>query len=541
VPLPPFQCQRTFLANCAMAKRAPVHVAGDHGGLWSEGSVVECCLRSSGCWTVALVHSASMDGHTLTLAIPTQGEVHNEVFSRGDPRLAALGTHERRLPPGFQINPSQSRPGEYSFLDWNTGMKYASPELAWRVHLERLILSSSQPTITDLSGSGSSKHFVWPTAGGGQVKEDSCSATSSSPSLIRRQGEAHQVSNDGMAADISACASRLEHLLRGGVTDGDIEAESRGLAPAPSPTCVPLTRIAETCSQPNDKISLSSAMKNDSEDQVAGLPTSSRHSPTTDQDPVRSDTTSPSWSGSVFSAKQDEQSPVKDHVGQVSMADLVAQPVRSSTMSWERVAQLEGALEQSREHLLALRRQLNAREEEVEALRAESTPGSSPCHQRLAELARLQVELKEKEEQLSSAHRVQRCQEQSLERHLYSRAGRLSGTPRNRKSPPPLPHMHATSESSSLASTGTLPTTPSDRRRSSPRQAMFSGRQHQSSSTGPQHRRRSTSQRANSRSLTPPTPRWRGAGAPGRNTGEVGAILRWRTTYQSSYMPRASV
>merc|ERR1711924_213785 len=57
---------------------------------------------------------------------------------RTDQQLAPLSTNQAELPPGFQMKQSQSRPGEYVYLDATTGVRYGSPELAWRMHFERL-------------------------------------------------------------------------------------------------------------------------------------------------------------------------------------------------------------------------------------------------------------------------------------------------------------------------------------------------------------------------------------------------------------------
>lgn len=57
--------------------------------------------------------------------------------------MAPLGNHVgRELPPGFQTRPSQSRPGQLVYLDATTGIKYASLQLAWRTHFERLLQST---------------------------------------------------------------------------------------------------------------------------------------------------------------------------------------------------------------------------------------------------------------------------------------------------------------------------------------------------------------------------------------------------------------
>jgi len=122
-----------------------------------------------------------------------------KAMNRGDPQLAVFGAHTPKdsLPPGFSMKPSQSRPGQVVYFDATTGKKYASPELAWGLHLERLTsqpagcetvfggvglgLSSKAPSVCGSVGQGASMPLLQSRHAGAQLprgsasSEDSCS------------------------------------------------------------------------------------------------------------------------------------------------------------------------------------------------------------------------------------------------------------------------------------------------------------------------------------------------------------------------------
>merc|ERR1719195_146545 len=108
-------------------------------------SILEVFSATTGRWYPARIVQAlpaqpGAEGQeVLTVQFYVDDEAKQKSMYRGDQHLAALGTHlGGELPPGFEIKPSQSRPGQLVYLDATTGMKYASPELAWRLHFDRM-------------------------------------------------------------------------------------------------------------------------------------------------------------------------------------------------------------------------------------------------------------------------------------------------------------------------------------------------------------------------------------------------------------------
>lgn len=106
------------------------------------GAVVEAFSATTGCWypaAVTQVLPGENSQEVLTVQFYINDEAKQKSVYRGDHQLAPLGAHTAgELPPGFEIKPSQSRPGQLVYQDLTTGMKYASAELAWTLHFERL-------------------------------------------------------------------------------------------------------------------------------------------------------------------------------------------------------------------------------------------------------------------------------------------------------------------------------------------------------------------------------------------------------------------
>eukprot|EP00933_Yihiella_yeosuensis_P066384 TRINITY_DN70638_c0_g1_i1.p1 TRINITY_DN70638_c0_g1~~TRINITY_DN70638_c0_g1_i1.p1 ORF type:complete len:467 (-),score=75.59 TRINITY_DN70638_c0_g1_i1:93-1493(-) len=108
---------------------------------WREGSIIEVFSASTNRWYAAqLVEVKWQDGQeVLTVLFYVGDEAKQKSVYRTDKALTSLGEHTiGELPPGFETRPSQSRPGQLVYLDATTGTKYASPELAWRLHFERM-------------------------------------------------------------------------------------------------------------------------------------------------------------------------------------------------------------------------------------------------------------------------------------------------------------------------------------------------------------------------------------------------------------------
>jgi len=110
---------------------------------WKLNSVLEVLSVSKGHWYVAFVlqvHPGESESQMLTVRFwDESNEAKQKNVARDEASLARLGTHTGgRLPPGFQTQASQSRPGGSSFFDTATGVKYSSAEIAWNVHFLRL-------------------------------------------------------------------------------------------------------------------------------------------------------------------------------------------------------------------------------------------------------------------------------------------------------------------------------------------------------------------------------------------------------------------
>ncbi|CAE7240469.1 RFESD, partial [Symbiodinium pilosum] len=110
---------------------------------WKEGSIVEVFSASAGQWYAAQVGQVEpqSDGSEdiVTVVFYIGDQIKQKSIYRTDASLAPLGTHTfNELPPGFETRPSQSKPGQLVYFDLTAGIKYASLELAWHVHFERL-------------------------------------------------------------------------------------------------------------------------------------------------------------------------------------------------------------------------------------------------------------------------------------------------------------------------------------------------------------------------------------------------------------------
>jgi len=133
---------------------------------WHVGSVLEAFSATSGIWHIARVMQVrdGDDADVLTVKFYIEDGAKQKLLLRSDPHLAVLGSNTGgRLPPGFKIKPSQSRPGECVYFDATTGGKYGSLEMAWRTHFERLM---SQPVdgIMTVKALPSANQFPAPPA-----------------------------------------------------------------------------------------------------------------------------------------------------------------------------------------------------------------------------------------------------------------------------------------------------------------------------------------------------------------------------------------
>lgn len=110
---------------------------------WKVSSVLEVFSVTKNRWYVAYVESVEpgqQDSQMLWLRFwDENNDAKKKLVPRDDQSLAVFGTHTLgELPPGFQVQASQSRPGASAYVDSATCMKYTSAEIAWNVHFQRL-------------------------------------------------------------------------------------------------------------------------------------------------------------------------------------------------------------------------------------------------------------------------------------------------------------------------------------------------------------------------------------------------------------------
>jgi len=206
----------------------PADSAMAPGGSYDKGSVVEYNPPPWGRWMPALVAGTTADKDAVTLEFVMMGVPHEHNVPCSSSRLAPLGVHEHGLPPGFWARPSKNRPGQLAYFDKVTGARYGTVELAWRVHLERVLRMEALPTVCDLN-SDTSRRFSW--AGTLEVVANLGAAAPGRAAM-----------SDGLLDEDSVEAQDTLQLHDSGVCfSGSVFAE---LMAAPSPAAVPMSIFA---------------------------------------------------------------------------------------------------------------------------------------------------------------------------------------------------------------------------------------------------------------------------------------------------------
>jgi hypothetical protein len=116
--------------------------ADDDRNHWDVGSVLEIFTASANAWFPGLVtdivRNQNKDEMLTAQFWVTMDDAKQKTVCRQSKHLAPIGTHcGDKLPPGFEIGFSKSRPGMFVFLDGTTGLKYDSLALVWAVHFKR--------------------------------------------------------------------------------------------------------------------------------------------------------------------------------------------------------------------------------------------------------------------------------------------------------------------------------------------------------------------------------------------------------------------
>lgn len=177
----------------------------------------------------ALVTATGPDDETLTVefvitGLPQQHDVH-----RFSALLSPLGLHEQGLPPSFWARPSKSRPGQLAYADKVTGSRYGTAELAWKVHLERVLRMECLPTVCETSPN-TKRQFAWPAS------------MEPSAAIV---GQEFPVGEVGAASHLNLNPKKGQDMEDAHSTDvcfnADVFAE---LMAAPSPAAVPFAVFA---------------------------------------------------------------------------------------------------------------------------------------------------------------------------------------------------------------------------------------------------------------------------------------------------------
>eukprot|EP00746_Dinoflagellata_sp_MGD_P025762 gnl/MRDRNA2_/MRDRNA2_160684_c0_seq1.p1 gnl/MRDRNA2_/MRDRNA2_160684_c0~~gnl/MRDRNA2_/MRDRNA2_160684_c0_seq1.p1 ORF type:complete len:599 (+),score=91.37 gnl/MRDRNA2_/MRDRNA2_160684_c0_seq1:198-1799(+) len=122
---------------------------------WHLGSVVEVFSSSQQRWFVGCV--VQDDGKNILTVQFEDGstELKQKSLTRNDTNLATFGSKSGQptpLPAAFTAVPSQTRAGQFSYVDSLTGVRYGNAELAWQVHFERTIFGASAPPSQTVHG-----------------------------------------------------------------------------------------------------------------------------------------------------------------------------------------------------------------------------------------------------------------------------------------------------------------------------------------------------------------------------------------------------
>ena len=121
-----------FSSNCChpLATPSSLNIAMTH-------HLVEVFSSTRSAWFVASVVSSTSDGNVTVRFVDLDDTVKQKNLPRQHEHLATFGAHVgSRLPPGFQIVSSVSRPGQDSFLHGASGHRFATVEGAWTWYLD---------------------------------------------------------------------------------------------------------------------------------------------------------------------------------------------------------------------------------------------------------------------------------------------------------------------------------------------------------------------------------------------------------------------
>jgi len=134
------------------ATERPLNVADElkERQSWAVGTVIEVFSSSAAKWYIAQVAQVGekTTAHMITVQfVGDNGQIMQKSMPRSDVQLANFGRNTRQMPPGFQKVASQSRAGEFSYLDSSNGQKYQTKELAWQNYYANILKSEQAQNL----------------------------------------------------------------------------------------------------------------------------------------------------------------------------------------------------------------------------------------------------------------------------------------------------------------------------------------------------------------------------------------------------------
>jgi len=192
---------------------------------WAVGTVMEVFSASASKWYIAQVVQVGngANAHMITVQfVGDNGQILQKSMPRSDVQLATFGRNTRQMPPGFQKVASESRPGQFSYMDSATGTKYMNKELAWENYYAKILKCEQAQQLLKQQPLKSEAPVAQPTA---------------------------QASAE--LADVAACAERLAAALKPALQ----AAPTMALAPTPAPAVSPTPAPAPVVQQATDALS----------------------------------------------------------------------------------------------------------------------------------------------------------------------------------------------------------------------------------------------------------------------------------------------
>jgi hypothetical protein len=135
------ETEATGAVGSSLAAKRPPNTSDElqRRELWTVGSCLEVFSSTASKWYIAQVRDMP-NAHMVTVQfVGDNGQILQKSMPRTEPQLATFGRNTRLLPPNFQKVTSQSRPGQFSYQDSESGAKYQTNELAWENYYDAIL------------------------------------------------------------------------------------------------------------------------------------------------------------------------------------------------------------------------------------------------------------------------------------------------------------------------------------------------------------------------------------------------------------------